>query len=201
MPTLVQTLNDEIADVVEGVRGSLVQIRRGRHGAGAGTVWHPEGLILTNAHVVESGSLQVTLADGRTLPARVLARDPDNDVAAVAVDATDLPTIALGESRRLRPGQLVLALGHPWGIRGAVSAGVVIGVGSQWAEIPRSKREWIAVSLNLRPGNSGGPLVDAEGRLVGINSVMSGPEVGLAVPVHVIKAFLHDALGSQAAAD
>ena len=199
MPTLVQALNNEIADIAEKVRPSLVQIRRGRRGAGAGTIWHSQGLILTNAHVVERGPLQVTLADGRTLPARVLARDPNSDIAAVAVDATDLPTIALGESRRLRPGQLVLALGHPWGVLGAVSAGVVIGVGSQWAEIPESKREWIAVSLNLRPGNSGGPLVDAEGRLIGINSVMTGLEVGLAVPVHVVKAFLHDALGSEAA--
>ena len=117
------------------------------------------------------------------------------------MEASGLPTIAVGESRRLRPGQLVLAVGHPWGVPGAASVGVVIGVGTEWTEMPRSGRDWIAVSLNLRPGNSGGPLVDAEGRLVGITSAMTGPEVGLAVPVHVVKAFLHESLGSQAAAD
>ena len=193
----IKELNDEIADVVDAVRGSLVQVRNGGRGAGAGTIWHPDGLILTNAHVVDRGPLQITLADGRTLPARVLAHDAGLDVAALAVQATDLPTIDLGESRRVRPGQLVLALGHPWGVVGAATAGVVIGVGSQWPETARSKREWIAVSLNLRPGNSGGPLVDGRGRLLGINTVMTGPEVGMAVPVHVVKSFLKSALGSR----
>ena len=197
MPVSIKELNDEIADVVDAVRGSLVQVRNGGRGAGAGTIWHPDGLILTNAHVVDRGPLQITLADGRTLPARVLAHDAGLDVAALAVQATDLPTIDLGESRRVRPGQLVLALGHPWGVVGAATAGVVIGVGSQWPETARSKREWIAVSLNLRPGNSGGPLVDGRGRLLGINTVMTGPEVGMAVPVHVVKSFLKSALGSR----
>ena len=197
---MIQQLNKEIADVTERVRGSLVQVRNGGRGNGAGTIWHPQGLILTNAHVVERGPLQVKLTDGRTLPARLLARDASIDVAALAVNATGLPTIELGDSSRLKPGRLVLALGHPWGIVGAVAAGVVIGVGPDWPELSGSKREWIVVSLNLRPGNSGGPLIDDYGRLIGINTVMTGPEVGMAVPVHVIKRFLKQALGSQRAA-
>jgi serine protease Do len=196
MSGLISQLNAEMASLVEEVRQSLVQIRNGHRGVGAGTIWHPEGLILTNAHVVGRRSLRVALPGGRTLAAQVAAHDASLDIAALSVDATDLPTIELGDSQNLRPGQWVLALGHPWGVAGAVTAGVVAGVGRQLPEMPRSDREWIAVSLHLRPGHSGGPLVDEHGRLVGINTMMAGPDVGLAVPVHVVKGFLRQAIGS-----
>ena len=198
MPTLAQQLSDEIADIVETARRSLVQVRSGRHSGGAGTIWHSKGLVLTNAHVVGSARLQVTLGDGRTFRARLLARDARRDVAALAIDANNLPTIPPGDSREVRPGQLVLALGHPWGVVGAAASGVVIEKATQWARDRSSGREWIAVSLNLRPGNSGGPLIDVDGQLIGINTVMTGPEVGMAVPVHVVKRFLSDALGTKA---
>ena len=201
MSQILHRLNTEFADVADRVRASLVQVRSGGRGGGAGTVWHSDGLILTNAHVVEREPVQVVLQQGDTLPARVVARDKHLDIAALAVDATNLTTIEIGESRRLRPGQVVLALGHPWGVMGSVSAGVVIGLSSERPEMEGSRREMIAVSLSLRPGNSGGPLVDAHGRLLGITSMMTGPEVGLAVPVHVVKAFLRENLGSQQAAD
>jgi S1-C subfamily serine protease len=197
MVELLRQLNLEMSAVVEDVRHSLVRITNGRHGAGAGTIWHPDGLILTNAHMIWRHVPQVILPDGRTLPAQLLAHDARHDLAALAVDATDLPTIELGDSRQLQAGQWVLALGHPWGVAGAVTAGTVIGMGSQLPEMPISGRELIAVCLHLRPGNSGGPLVDVQGRLVGINTMMAGPEVGLAVPVHVAKAFLRQALGSH----
>ncbi|MFQ5873215.1 MAG: S1C family serine protease, partial [Dehalococcoidia bacterium] len=150
----------------------------------------------TNAHVVGRDRLRVTLSDSTTLPARLLARDTGLDLAALAVNAAGLPTVELSDSKGLRPGQWILALGHPWGVTGAATAGVVIGVGSEWPQAPVSGRDWIAVSLPLRPGNSGGPLFDVEGRLVGINTIMTGLDVGMAVPVHVVKAFLHQALGS-----
>lgn len=201
MSDLLHTLNAESEDVTERVRGSLVQVRNGGRGVGAGTIWHSDGLVLTNAHVIGRGPVQVSLPRGDTLPVRVMAQSKHLDIAALAVEATDLPTIELGESRSLRPGQLVLALGHPWGVLGSATAGVVIGMSSELPEVGQSGREWISVSLNLRPGNSGGPLVDARGRLLGINSMMTGPEVGMAVPVHVVKAFLRDALGSKEAAD
>ena len=196
MSDLLQQLNDELSGVAEEARRSLVNISNGRRGAGAGTIWHPEGLILTNAHVVGRRSLQVALPDGHKFSAQVVAHDGSRDIAALSVDAADLPTIELGDSRSLRPGQWVLALGHPWGVAGAVTAGVVAGVGKQLPEMPHSEREWIAVSLHLRPGHSGGPLVDDHGRLVGINTMMAGPDVGLAVPVHVVKRFLRQAVGS-----
>jgi serine protease Do len=89
-----------------------------------------------------------------------------------------------------------MALGHPWGVPGAATAGVVIGTGEDMPEMPLTGRDWIAVGLHLRPGHSGGPLVDSQGRLVGINTMMIGPEVGMAVPVHVVKAFLRRELGT-----
>ncbi len=199
MPSTMQRLNTELASVVETAKRSLVQVHNGGRGVGAGTIWHPEGLIVTNAHVVSgrTGSLRVTLPDGSTLPARLLARDEDRDVAALVVEAVDLPTIDVGRSRDLSPGQWVMALGHPWGVRGAVTAGVVIGVGSAWPEMPQRGMEWITAALHLRPGHSGGPLIDVDGRLVGINTMMTGPDMGMAVPVHEVKVFLRDTVGSQ----
>jgi serine protease Do len=190
---LLQQLNSELSDMVEATRRSLVSISNGRRGAGAGTIWHPEGLILTNAHVVQLHSPQVTLPDGRTTPGRVLAHDTNLDLAALRVDANHLPTIELGQSQRLRPGDWVLALGHPWGVTGAATAGVVIGMGPP-PEVGMPERELLHVGLHLRPGHSGGPLVDIEGRLVGINTMMAGPDVGMAVPVHVVKSFLRQSL-------
>jgi len=190
---LLQQLNDELSKIAEEARRSLVSISNGRRGAGAGTIWHPDGLILTNAHVVQLHSPKVTLPDGRTAPARVLAHDKVLDLAALRVDAADLPTIELGDSQGLQPGEWVLALGHPWGVAGAATAGVVIGMGPP-PEMAMPGRELIHVGLHLRPGHSGGPLVDTSGRLVGINTMMAGPDVGMAVPVHVVKGFLRQAL-------
>lgn len=153
-------------------------------------------VIVTNAHVVQYGSLEVILPDERKLPAKVLALDPDHDLAALSINAYGLPTVELGNSRGLQPGHLVFALGHPWGVAGAVSAGPVINVGLP-PEIPRIAREFVQAGLQLRPGHSGGPMVDVQGRLVGINTMITGPEVGLAVPVHVVKDFLHRHLGSK----
>jgi S1-C subfamily serine protease len=197
---LLQQLNAELSAVTDGVCRSLVQITNGRRGSGAGTIWHPDGLILTNAHVVARRSLRVSLPSGpaqpaQVLPARLLAYSRSLDIAALSVDAKGLPAIELGNSRDLQPGQWVLAMGHPWGVIGAATVGVVIDVGLP-PEMPGLGRELIQVDLPLRPGYSGGPLVDVHGRLVGINTMMAGPEVGLAVPVHEVKRFLRRALGS-----
>lgn len=195
MATLLQQLNNDLSDAVENARRSLVQIKNGR-GAGSGAIWHADGLILTNAHVVRHGTIEVTLPDERQLPAQVLAYDPELDLAALSVAAESLPTIQLGDSQTLQAGHLVLAIGHPWGITGAVSAGSIINVGLP-PEIPRVRYEFIQASLQLRPGHSGGSLVDVQGRLVGINTMITGPKVGLAIPVHVVKNFLRHHLGSK----
>lgn len=114
---VTQQLDTDLASVVEDVRRSLVQVRNGHRGGGAGTIWHPKGLIVTNAHVVGRGAVRVILPDGRELLARVLAKDDQRDLAALVVDASDLPTVQLGDSKSLQPGQWVVAVGHPWGSR------------------------------------------------------------------------------------
>jgi serine protease Do len=102
--------------LVDEVQRSLVLIQKDRRGLGAGTIWHSGGLILTNAHAVGPHTVRVTLSDDRTLPARIWAHSRSLDLAALAVDAKGLPTIELGNSDDLRPGQWVFAVGHPWGI-------------------------------------------------------------------------------------
>jgi len=196
MPHQLDLLNLDLEEVVENAKRSLVVIRSGGHGVGAGSIWHSSGLIITNAHVTAQGNLTVSPPCGKALPARVLAADKEQDIAVLEVDAHDQPTIELGNSGDLAAGHWVMALGHPLGIHGAVSRGIVIEVGPDLPEAPGKGREWIAASLRLRPGHSGGPLLDAQGRLVGINTMMAGPDVGLAVPVHVVKKFLKDSLGS-----
>lgn len=202
MNSLLDQLNHELNDITDRACRALVHIHNGSGGNGAGTIWHPAGLIVTNAHVVaqytprgqrvavEGGPLRVTLPDGRTLPATILAADPERDIAALSVLADDLPTIELGNSRDLRPGDWVMAVGFPWGVAGAVTGGVVIGVSAGLPELPVPHGDWIAVSLHMRPGHSGGPLVDTQGRLVGINTMIAGPDVGFAVPLHAVKTFL-----------
>lgn len=190
----VLSAQTESADVIDTVLKSLVQVRNGRRGAGAGTIWHPQGLIVTNAHVAGHGPLRVELYDGRTFAADILAVDPERDLAALRIAADGLPTIQLADSRAVRPGQWVTAIGHPYGVVGCATGGAVIGVGRQWPEMPPTKRDWIVVGLHMRPGHSGGPLVDARGRLVGINTMINGPEVGFAIPSHIVVEFLKRAL-------
>lgn len=187
---LLRELNDEMASLASRVQRSLVQIRNGRHGMGAGIIWRPDGLIVTNAHVVGEQTPRIRLGDGQTYSARLLARDARHDLAAIQVDAADLPAVEVGDSRSLQAGEWVMALGYPWGIGGAATAGVVLGAGPDWPRTPWAGQEWVLVRLHLRPGYSGGPLVDARGRLVGINTMVTGPELGAAVPVHVVQAFL-----------
>lgn len=197
----VQQLNDDMATIVETVCDSLVQIQGDEGSVGAGTIWHPDGLIVTNAHVVidhrngHRRTVQVTLSNGDTYPAQLVAYDRNLDLAALAIDATDLPTIEPGDSRSLRPGQWVMALGHPWGMLNALTSGVVIGAHVHLPEI-HDHREWVALSLKLRPGHSGGPLVDADGKLVGINTMITGPVTGFAIPVQTVKRWLKAVLGS-----
>ena len=196
---MIQELNSELARLSTQVHASLVRVESGRWGAGAGTIWHSEGLILTNSHVVRSRRLNITLPDGRRAPAQILARSRDLDLAALTVELSDLPTIELGDSEMLRPGHWVMAFGHPWGVEGAATAGVVIGQGAELPDRPAFGRDWLAVGLHYRPGHSGGPLVDSSGRLVGINTIMVGPDAGLAVPVHEVKQFLKHSMQRAAA--
>ncbi len=192
--SVLNEVSSEMASIVEKAGRSVVQVLDDGGGRGAGTVWHPDGLILTNAHVVRDRTFRVSLEDGRVMAARVVAVSKEHDLAALVVDARDLPAISIGDSRRVMPGAVVFAVGHPWGQVGAVTSGIAIGLESHEG----SGREWLAVNMRLRPGNSGGPLLDSEGRLIGINTIMNGPQVGLAVPAHVAKGFLNRELEAAA---
>jgi serine protease Do len=189
MGNVLQQLNQEMTAVVERVRLSLVHISNGRHGTGAGVLWQSDGLTLSTAHVIRSPEPRVTLWDGRTFPARVLDTDTDHDLAVLSIPAVGLTPIESGTAWPPRPGQWVLAFGHPWGVPGAVTVGSVIAVGAP-PEMPQFRGELLQVGLHVRPGYSGGPLVDAHGYLVGLNMMMAGPDVGLTIPLPVIKAFL-----------
>lgn len=197
--SVLRELNDEVSALAERVKRSMVEVRTGRHGGAAGTIWDSSGLILTNAHVVGRGQPRVVLPDGRLLEARVLASDRSRDLAALSVDAEDLCPIELGDSAALEPGQYVIAVGHPWGVKNAVTAGIVMDAAADFVRV-EFPEPLVMVNLLLRPGNSGGPLVDAEGRLVGINTMMTGSDTGLAIPVNVAKAFLREEVRSRMSA-
>ena len=196
MEHLLDQMNDALGAVVERVRPQLVQITNGRHGQGAGIVWRADGLIVTNAHVIRHHTPQVRLADARTFPACVLATDADRDLAVLSIAAHGLSAITPCAVWPVQPGAWVLALGHPWGVIGAVTAGIIIDIGVP-PEIPQFQETLIQTSLHLRPGYSGGPLVDVHGCLVGINTMMAGPDVGLAVPLPILTLFLRQTVGYE----
>ncbi len=203
MTTLLPKLNSDLGELADRVRRSLVQVSVGRRGSGSGVVFSDDGLIVTNAHVVSGGrgrgsqtnEFQVSIPGGTVVKAVLLGKDDGIDVAVLKVEQAGgqppkLFPIEIGDSTSLRAGQLVMAMGHPSGVAGAAVAGIVIGAGPDLPEAPGAGRDWIAVDLALRPGHSGGPLVDHHGRLIGISTIMAGLEVGMAVPVHVIEEFV-----------
>ncbi len=158
---------------------------------GSGIIWGADGLIVTAAHVLlrggrASGAPGVRLEDGRLLRAAVLACDRRADLAVVRVDSHDLAAASIGDSDRLRAGELVLAVGHPFGLVGAVATGVVHAASGPEG---RSESPWIRADLRLAPGHSGGPMADARGRVVGVNTMIAGG-LALAVPSRVAAALV-----------
>lgn len=176
-------LDGELAALAERVRAGVVRITNGR-GAGSGTIWHEDGLIVTNYHVVPGERARVALADGREFPGTVVANLPERDLAVMRIAATGLPALPVGDSTALRVGELVMAVGHPLGVPGAATLGIYSGTGpiEGYERAGRHFREAILADIELRPGNSGGPLVNARGETIGINAMVLGPRAALAVP-------------------
>ena len=174
-------------EVVEKLRRSTVQVGRG----GSGVIWPPDGIIVTNAHVVagvgRSGVVDVELWDGRRLPGEIVRIDQRRDLAILRLEGSGLPAINVGDSNALRVGELVIAVGNPLGFIGAASTGMVHGF---------ENRSWVVSQLRLAPGNSGGPLANARGEVVGINTMIAGG-LAFAVPSSSVKKFL----GAQGKAD
>jgi len=179
----------DIAALAVELQRVTVEVTDGHQLLGSGVLW-PAGYVVTNAHVVRGPEASLRLVDGRCLRARVLARDSDADLALLGMPGTGLPAATLAEPDSVRVGSFVAAVGHPLGVRGALSTGIVCAIGP----IERKGRSWIQADLHLAPGNSGGPLADAAGCIVGVNSRAAGP-LALAVPMSVVVRFVQAARG------
>ena len=180
------------AQMIERAQRSVVQVRSGGRGIGAGVIWNPDGLIMTNHHVVAGGRRNVTVAlhDGRTFDAEVVKSSGSPDLALLRLsgEATNLPAAPVGDSDALRVGELVYAIGHPWGSVGAVSAGIVGGVGELRGWGRGSSARYVRSDVTLAPGNSGGPLLNARGEVVAINAMVFG-RMALSIPANVAGAW------------
>lgn len=184
-------MREAFGEVVERLRRVTVQVRSVRTSGhrtsdGSGVVWSRDGRIVTNAHVVEGvgslGVVEVELWDGRRLAGKIARRNRRRDLAVLEVEASDLTAANCGDSNALRVGELVIAVGNPLGFIGAASTGVV-------HEFP--SRSWVVSQLRLAPGNSGGPLANAQGEVVGINTMIAGA-LAFAIPSDSVKRFLAD---------
>jgi serine protease Do len=183
-------------EVIEQLRRSTVQVRAHRNGGGSGVIWSQNGRIVTNAHVVEGAgsSAEIELWDGRSVPGRIVKVDRRRDVASLQVDLTGLPAATPGDASALRVGELVIAVGNPLGFTGAASTGVIHRSNSRqgprgWDERGWDERGWVVSQIRLAPGNSGGPLANARGEVVGINTMIAGG-LAFAIPSHSVAEFL-----------
>lgn len=190
------TLSAELAALARRVSAGVVVVRVAPTGAGSGVVWDDQRLIITNAHVATQPELEVITPDGRALRARVIARAEPLDLAAIRVTDSDggaLIPAAIGDSAALRVGELVVAIGNPLGERNVTTLGLVAGTGP--IAQPGGSREALRLAITLRPGNSGGALVDSRGQVVGIPHLVIGVGLALAVPSHVVQRFIQRAVG------
>lgn len=230
---IASALSDELATLARRVRESMVQVQAGPRGMGSGVIWsvgepnaagEAEANVITNAHVVAAArakTLTIRVHDGRELEATVAAVDPTHDLALLRTKASGLRAAEYGDSSALRVGELVLAVGNPWGREGAVTVGVVESRApadpdlelepAEDENVPEQpperdpRRAWgvwrprrielIQADVRLYPGNSGGPLADSRGRVVGINAMVGGG-LGFAIPSRTVQQFVAEADGA-----
>jgi serine protease Do len=173
-------------EIAEKLRRSTVLIRAGGRGNGSGVIWSSDGTVITNAHVARGTQVCVQLWDGREFDAPVASRDPRRDLAVLCIDVTNLPSAVAADSSLVRPGELVVAIGNPLGFVGALTTGVIHAVGPVRG---LGSQSWLQADVRLAPGHSGGPLADAGGRVIGINTMIAGG-LALAIPSNIVRDFL-----------
>jgi len=173
-------------EIAEKLRRSTVVIHAGGRGSGSGVIWSSDGSIITNAHVARGAPVKLQLWDGREFDAAVASRDPRRDLAVLRIDATNLPSALAADSSQVRPGELAIAIGNPLGFVGALTTGVIHAVGPVRGF---GSQSWVQADVRLAPGNSGGPLADAHGRVIGINTMVAG-RLALAIPSNLVRDFL-----------
>jgi S1-C subfamily serine protease len=166
--------------------------QRVQQGSGSGFIVSPDGQVITNAHVVQGAdSVTVLLKDGRRLKGEVVGTDPLTDVAVIKIQATGLPTVKLGNSDRLIPGQWAIAIGNPLGLNNTVTQGIISATGRSSSDVgvPDKRIDFIQTDAAINPGNSGGPLLDSEGEVIGVNTaIIQGAQgLGFAIPINTAR--------------
>ncbi len=208
IPADIARLNNHMNSVIEGLKPALVQVRvrraaetptegetpstpEERRITGSGFIIRPDGYIVTNAHVVsDAEKIQVKLSDGRRLDAKLIGQDDRVDLALIKIEATGLPVAMLGDSNRLRVGEFVLAVGNPFGLEQTVSFGIVSRKGAP-LQVAAPGFDFIQTDAAVNPGNSGGPLVNMAGEVVGVNSMAArNGTIGFAIPINLVKGLL-----------
>jgi S1-C subfamily serine protease len=185
----LQAFSDELAAMVANVTRSVVRVEARQRIAGTGVVWTGDGAIVTADHVVEREENIRVAFDSQVYDAEIAGRDPTTDLAVLKIKASNLIPVRISDSKSLKQGNLVFAVGRPWGEEAIVSAGIVSALGkfgrnTGWGN--QFKEGLIHTDVTLYPGFSGGPLADAGGRIVGINSSVLGRDLSLAIPVETV---------------
>jgi len=190
---LPDVFSEALNELFTRVQPSIVQVRTEGRGGGTGVIWHKDGRIITNNHVVpaDDAQVEISLFDGRKFQAQVLQRNPGIDLALLKITGEQFLALPFADSTKLRIGEWVFAIGHPWGQRWVITAGIA-GTTSTVQLRDGSSMQYIKSDVGLAPGNSGGPLLNADGDVVGINAMIFGGDLSVSIPSSVVNAWLAD---------